>query len=143
MPPTAFGRKSDVEAVVSRDGDVVICLTVVADQADVSELENQHRGGQAWTRPSMLLRLGLLTDRQLFAANWDALRHVLVAAPLSQSAEAILSGLVSSGLARLSLRSWDSSFWVAIDACRTSCVVCRTDSRPSSMRRMRRARSSC
>lgn len=98
----AFGRESDVEAVVSRDGDVVIRLITAVDQLDVSKLDDEDCGAQAWPRPSMLLRLGLLADRQLFAANWDALSHVLVAAPLSQSAEAILSGLLTSLVARRS-----------------------------------------
>jgi hypothetical protein len=98
----AFGRKSDVEAVVSRDGDVVIRLTAVADQLHVRELEDEHCSAEAWPAPSMLLRLGLLADRQLFAANWDALSHVLVASPLSQSAEAILGGLLTSLVARRS-----------------------------------------
>jgi hypothetical protein len=97
----AFGRKSDVEAVVSRDGDVVIRLTGLVDQLEVCE-PDEHSGAEAWPAPSMLLRLGLLADRQLFAANWDALSHVLVAAPLSQSAEAILGGLLTSLVARRS-----------------------------------------
>lgn len=50
----------------------------------------------------MLIRMGLLADRQVLAANWDALSHVLVASPSGHGAEAVLEALVASLLARRS-----------------------------------------
>jgi DNA-binding SARP family transcriptional activator len=96
----AFGRKSDVEAVVSRDGDVLVRVTLVTELAEDCQPQDDNSGAVAWPTPTMLLRLGLLADRQVFAASWDALGHLLVAAPLSQSAEAVLSGLIASLVAR-------------------------------------------
>jgi hypothetical protein len=49
-----------------------------------------------------LLGLGLLADRQVFAANWDALSHVLVAAPLGQGADSVLGALLASLVAQRS-----------------------------------------
>jgi len=95
----AFGVRSDVEGMVSRDGDVLVRLTGVANQTadDTLGIETE-----AWPAPAMLLPLGLLADRQVFAANWDALGHILIAAPLGQGAEAVLSALVASLVARRS-----------------------------------------
>jgi hypothetical protein len=50
----------------------------------------------------MLLRLGLLADRQIFAANWDALGHLLVAAPSGHGADAVLEAMLASLVARRS-----------------------------------------
>lgn len=82
-------------------------------------------------------------DRQLFAANWDALSHVLVAAPLSQSAEAILGGLITSLVPGALRLSRDSSFWVVLGACPRSCSACHTGSSLWSIHRTRRARCIC
>jgi len=90
----AFGERSDVEGMVSRDGDVLVRLSNVADQFQSHRPDDQLDELGAWPSPSLLLRLGLLADRQIFAANWDALGHVLVAAPLGQGAEAVLGGLL-------------------------------------------------
>ncbi len=99
----AFGDKSDVEGMVSRDGDVLVRLTAVGDQMRPSELgDSSACEAQAWPAPSMLLRLGLLADRQVLAANWDALSHLLVAAPLGQGADAVLGALLASLVAQRS-----------------------------------------
>ena len=95
----AFGARSDVEGMVSRDGDVLVRLTGAADQAADTKLDADL---EAWPPASMLVPLGVLADRQVFAANWDALSHVLVASPMGQGAEAVLGALVASIVSRRS-----------------------------------------
>jgi len=92
----AFGARSDVEGMVSRDGDVLVRLTG-ANQTSDAELDADL---EAWPPPAMLLPLGVLADRQVFAANWDALGHILVASPLGQGAEAVLGALLASLVSR-------------------------------------------
>src|ERR1051326_3926469 len=46
--------------------------------------------------------MGLLADGQAFAASWDALSHVLVAAPSGRGAEVVLEALLASLIARRS-----------------------------------------
>jgi len=99
----AFGDRSDVEGMVSRDGDVLVRLTGVANAVDEALIRDSTAGEpEAWPVASVLLRLGLLADRQVFAANWDALSHVLVSAPLGHGGEAVLSALVASLVAQRS-----------------------------------------
>jgi len=99
----AFGERSDVEGMVSRDGDVLVRLTGVALEAQASGRDEDLDGSpEAWPMPSLLLGLGLLADRQVFAANWDALSHVLVAAPLGQGADSVLGALLASLVAQRS-----------------------------------------
>jgi hypothetical protein len=52
-----------------------------------------------WPDP-LLVPLALLYDRQTLLANWHALGHVLVAAPLGQAAEPITVAIVASLVAR-------------------------------------------
>ena len=99
----AFGHKSDVEGMVSRDGDVLVRLTGVADQVETARRgEIAADEPEAWPTPSMLLRVGLLADRQVLATSWDAVSHLLVAAPLSHGGEAVLGALVASMVAQRS-----------------------------------------
>jgi nucleoid-associated protein YgaU len=98
----AFGSKWDVEGMVSVDGDVLIRLTRMASGTNTIELENPASGPEAWAVPSMLLRLGLLADRQIYAANLDAVSHVLVAAPTGHGADAVLTALLASLVAHRS-----------------------------------------
>jgi hypothetical protein len=98
----AFGARSDVEGMVSCDGDVLVRLTGIANEASAVGLEGSSSGPEAWPAPSVLLRMGLLADRQVFAANWDALSHVLVAAPSGHGADAVLEALLPSLVARRS-----------------------------------------
>ena len=69
----AFGRQSDVEVMASRDGDVFIRVTTAADGLEANAPDEEPR--EVWPALSMLPRLGLLADRQFFAANLDALGH--------------------------------------------------------------------
>ena len=96
----AFGDRSDVEGMVSVDGDVLVRLTGAT--ASTGEPDGPPDVSQAWSTPSMLLRLGLLADRQVFAGNWDAISHVLVAAPSGHGADAVLEALLASLVARRS-----------------------------------------
>jgi hypothetical protein len=99
----AFGDRSDVEGMVSRDGDVLVRLTGFANAVDDAPFgDGATSEPQAWPAPSVLLRLGLLADRQVFAANWDALSHVLVSAPMGHGGEAVLNALVASLVAQRS-----------------------------------------
>jgi nucleoid-associated protein YgaU len=98
----AFGARSDVEGMVSRDGDVLIRVSSVPKEALAGGGLDLPDGPDVWAAPSMLIRMGLLTDRQVLAANWDALSHVLVASPSGLGAEAVLEALVASLLARRS-----------------------------------------
>jgi hypothetical protein len=98
----AFGPKSDVEGMVSVDGDVLIRLTRMASGANTVGLENPSSGPEAWAVRSMLVRLGLLADRQIYAAHWDTVSHVLVAAPSGHGADAVLAALLASLVARRS-----------------------------------------
>jgi len=98
----AFGARSDVEGMVSRDGDVLIRLSSVRMEALAAGGRDLPDGPDVWAAPSMLIRMGLLADRQVLAANWDALSHVLVASPSGHGAEAVLEALVASLLARRS-----------------------------------------
>ena len=61
---SAFGARSDVEGVVSVDGDVLVRLTGVASNASAVGPAGSSNGPEAWSAPSMLLRLGLLADRE-------------------------------------------------------------------------------
>jgi hypothetical protein len=98
----AFGSRSDVEGMVSVDGDVLVRLTGVVDAAPTISSDGPRTATQAWTVPSTLLRMGLLADRQVFAASWEALSHVLVAAPSGRGAEVVLEALLASLIARRS-----------------------------------------
>src|SRR5262249_26177713 len=99
----AFDDTADVEAMVSPDGDVLVRLTDVEDVAQRAVGDGSYvRGRETWPAPSLLVPLGLLPDRQVFAANWDALGHLLVAAPLGQSADIVLSALVANLVAERS-----------------------------------------
>jgi hypothetical protein len=91
----AFGERSDVEGVVSRDGDVLIRVSNVGDTRPTHDVAATASVEGVWPEPRVLLRLGLLADGQVFAANWDAIGHGLVAAPLGQGAEAVLAGLLA------------------------------------------------
>ncbi len=99
----AFGDEVDVDGVVSHEGDVLLRLTGVARQAARFRLidADEECGDErlVWAEPR-LVPLGLLFDRQTFAANWDELSHVLVAAPLRQGADVTLTGLIGSLAAR-------------------------------------------
>ena len=99
----AFGERSDVEGMVSRDGDVLVRLTGVALEVQPAGRDDDLGASpEAWPAPSLLLGLGLLADRQVFAANWDALSHVLVAAPVGQGADSVLGALLASLVAQRS-----------------------------------------
>jgi LysM domain-containing protein len=98
----AFSERADVEGMVSRDGDVLVRLSDVRIGLDAATAGHNAIASGAWPYARLLLRLGLLADRQVFAANWDALSHVLVAAPLGQGAEPVLVGLLAGLVAKKS-----------------------------------------
>ena len=97
----AFGERVDVEGLVSHEGDVLIRLTGVARQAAHLRAAAAADGErpEVWPRPR-LVPLGVLNDHQVLAANWDALGHLLVAAPLGQGAATALVALLAPLLAR-------------------------------------------
>jgi len=94
----AFGEGADVEGMITRDGDVLIRLTGITDRVSPVgyAVEGLEDDPEAWPAPSLLLRLGVLANGEVFAANWDALTHILVAAPLGQGADAVLGALAAS-----------------------------------------------
>ncbi|MBV9596610.1 MAG: hypothetical protein JOZ87_07075, partial [Chloroflexi bacterium] len=96
----AFGSRSDVEGIMSVDGDVLVRLTGVVDTVSNISTDTPMSARQAWSVPSTLLRMGLLADRQVFAASWEALSHMLVAAPSGRGAEVVLEALLASLIAR-------------------------------------------
>jgi len=53
---------------------------------------------ELWPR-ARLLPPGVLNDHQALAANWDALGHLLVAAPVGQAAATALVALLAPMLA--------------------------------------------
>ena len=61
---SAFGARSDVEGMVSVDGDVLVRLTGVASNPSAVGPAGPSNGREAWSAPSMLMRLGLLADRR-------------------------------------------------------------------------------
>ncbi len=94
----AFGEGSDVEGMITRDGDVLIRMTGITDPVSPISyaVEGLEHDPETWPAPSLLLRLGLLANGEVFAANWDALTHILVASSLGQGADAMLAALVAS-----------------------------------------------
>ena len=97
----AFGERVDVEGLVSHEGDVLIRLTGVARQAAHLRAAAAAEGERpaVWPRPR-LVPLGILNDHQVLSANWDALGHLLVAAPIGQGAATALVALLAPLLAR-------------------------------------------
>jgi len=97
---SAFGDAVDIDGVVTHDGDLFIQIVGIDQRrlrvAVVDEVPAEQR---VWPEP-LLVPLGLLYDRQTLYANWPALNHVLVAAPMGQAAETMLVGLIASLAAR-------------------------------------------
>jgi nucleoid-associated protein YgaU len=97
----AFGDRVDVEGLVSHEGDVLIRLTGVARQAAHlrAAAATETERAELWPAP-WLVPVGLLNDHQTLAANWDALGHVFIGAPLGQGAGTALVAVLASLVAR-------------------------------------------
>jgi DNA segregation ATPase FtsK/SpoIIIE-like protein len=97
----AFGERVDVEGLVSHEGDVLIRVRGVARQAAHLRAAAAADGErpELWPR-ARLVPLGVLNDHQALAANWDALGHLLLAAPIGQGAATALAALLAPLLAR-------------------------------------------
>jgi nucleoid-associated protein YgaU len=94
----AFGEHTDTDGQVSRDGDVLVRVTwhprhpVPAHLLDRLPVEKE---ATAWPSP-FLVPLIVLYDRQELSVNWHSLTNLLVAAPLGDGAEPIVSGLIAA-----------------------------------------------
>lgn len=91
----------DVEGMVSHEGDVLIRLTGVAREA--ARLRSAEASSTdaplLWPVPR-LVPVGVLNDRQTLGLNWDALSHVLIAAPLGQGVGTAMTAILASLAAR-------------------------------------------
>jgi two-component SAPR family response regulator len=101
---TAFAEKleADVEACVSTDQDVVLRLVRLRRTRLLPTADSVHEA-------PCLVPLGVLYDRQTYAAAWRSLGHVLVVSLPGHGADTILSSLVATLSARRSpeqLRMW-------------------------------------
>ena len=93
---------AEVEAVVTPDQDVCLRLTRLRRTRLLPPAESVDRG-------PCLIPLGVLYDRQMYAAAWNSLGHVLVVSLPGHGAETILTSLVATLTARRSpeqLRVW-------------------------------------
>jgi DNA-binding SARP family transcriptional activator/LysM repeat protein len=101
---TSFAERleADVEACVSADQDVVLRLARLRKTRLLPTAESLHSG-------PFLVPLGVLYDRQTYAATWASLGHVLIVSLPSHGADAILTSLVATLTSRRSpeqLRIW-------------------------------------
>jgi two-component SAPR family response regulator len=87
--------EADVEACVSADQDVVLRLARLRKTRLLPTAESLH------TSP-FLVPLGVLYDRQTFAATWASLGHVLIVSLPGHGADAILTSLVATLTSRRS-----------------------------------------
>jgi LysM domain len=94
----AFGEHADTDGLVSRDGDVLVRVTWHPRHpvpAHVLDRLNSEHESSAWPAPC-LVPFVVLYDRQPFSVNWHSLTNILVAAPLGDGADTILTGLVAA-----------------------------------------------
>jgi LysM domain/Bacterial transcriptional activator domain len=93
----AFGEHADTDGLVSRDGDVLVRVTWDPRHPVAGHVLDRvgADGPTAWSSP-WLVPLMVLYDRQAFSVNWHALTNVLVAAPVGDGAEIVLTALVSA-----------------------------------------------
>jgi DNA-binding SARP family transcriptional activator/LysM repeat protein len=100
----AFAERleADVEACVSADQDVVLRLARLRKTRLLPTAQSLRSG-------PFLVPLGVLYDRQTYAATWASLGHVLIVSLPSHGADAILTSLVATLTSRRSpeqLRVW-------------------------------------
>jgi nucleoid-associated protein YgaU/DNA-binding SARP family transcriptional activator len=113
----AFGEHTDVDGLVSRDGDVVVRVTWHPRHPVSAQLLDRlgESAAVAWPDPCLVPLMGLY-DRQTLSVNWHSVTNVLIAAPLGDGADIVLSALQ---VALASARAPDNLGFVMVAAPRS------------------------